>query len=225
MAIKEAAAAELAEIWVMAPMISTVAETRSFAQAARGIGLPIIGVMIETPAAALQTELILAEVDFVSIGTNDLAQYAFAADRHSAPLAALNDPWQPALLRMIEMVTSAAARSNKPVGVCGEAAADPLAGPRPRRSRCVEPFDDATGARRGGPQPRRRNHRAMPASGASGLRRRLTRARSRGCSTGSGLRQAQPTLTYGVSARLASDEDQVLPIQHVGIRAYVKALP
>ncbi|HXD25138.1 MAG TPA: putative PEP-binding protein, partial [Propionibacteriaceae bacterium] len=126
MAIKEATATELAEIWVMAPMISTVAETRSFAQAARGIGLPIIGVMIETPAAALQTELILAEVDFVSIGTNDLAQYVFAADRHSAPLAALNDPWQPALLRMIEMVTSAAARSNKPVGVCGEAAADPL---------------------------------------------------------------------------------------------------
>jgi phosphotransferase system enzyme I (PtsI) len=125
-AIREAAATELAEIWVMAPMISTVAETRSFAQAARGISLPIIGVMIETPAAALQIELILAEVDFVSIGTNDLAQYVFAADRHSAPLAALNDPWQPALLRMIEMVTSAAARSNKPVGVCGEAAADPL---------------------------------------------------------------------------------------------------
>ena len=129
MAIKEATATELAEIWVMAPMISTVAETRSFAETARGIGLPIIGVMIETPAAALQTELILAEVDFVSIGTNDLAQYAFAADRHSAPLAAMNDPWQPALLRMIEMVTSAAARSNKPVGVCGEAAADPLLAP------------------------------------------------------------------------------------------------
>ena len=129
MAIKEATATELAEIWVMAPMISTVAETRSFVETARGIGLPIIGVMIETPAAALQTELILAEVDFVSIGTNDLAQYAFAADRHSAPLAAMNDPWQPALLRMIEMVTSAAVRSNKPVGVCGEAAADPLLAP------------------------------------------------------------------------------------------------
>jgi phosphotransferase system enzyme I (PtsI) len=90
------------------------------------VGLSIIGVMIETPAAALQSALILAEVDFVSIGTNDLAQYVFAADRHSAALAALNDPWQPALLRVIEMVTSAAARSNKPVGVCGEAAADPL---------------------------------------------------------------------------------------------------
>ena len=82
--------------------------------------------MIETPAAAIQAEQILAEVDFVSIGTNDLAQYTFAADRHSASLAQLNDPWQPALLRMIEMVAKAAAGTGKPVGICGEAAADPL---------------------------------------------------------------------------------------------------
>ena len=128
-AIKEAAAAESAEVWVMAPMISTAAEVRSFAKAARVADLPIIGVMIETPAAALQAELILAEVDFISIGTNDLAQYAFAADRHSAALAALHDPWQPALLRMIETVTSGAVSSRKPVGVCGEAAADPLLAP------------------------------------------------------------------------------------------------
>jgi phosphotransferase system enzyme I (PtsI) len=106
-------------------MISTVDEVRSFARAAHDAGLPITGVMIETPAAALQAE-ILAEVDFVSIGTNDLAQYAFAADRYSASLASLNDPWQPALLRLIEMVTAAAADTGKPVGVCGEAAADPL---------------------------------------------------------------------------------------------------
>jgi phosphotransferase system enzyme I (PtsI) len=110
-------------------MISTAAEVRSFAKAARVADLPIIGVMIETPAAALQAELILAEVDFISIGTNDLAQYAFAADRHSAALAALHDPWQPALLRMIETVTSGAVSSRKPVGVCGEAAADPLLAP------------------------------------------------------------------------------------------------
>jgi len=125
-AIKEAAAAESAEIWVMAPMITTVDEARTFAQASRAVGLPIIGVMIETPAAALQAELILAQVDFASIGTNDLAQYAFAADRQSTSLAALNDPWQPALLRLIETVTTAASQSGKPVGVCGEAAADPL---------------------------------------------------------------------------------------------------
>jgi phosphoenolpyruvate-protein phosphotransferase/dihydroxyacetone kinase phosphotransfer subunit len=125
-AIKEAAEAESAEVWLMAPMISTVAEVRSFTQAARGAGLPIAGVMIETPAAVLEAAEILEEVDFVSIGTNDLAQYTFAADRNSADLAALNDPWQPALLRMIEIVASAAADSGKPVGVCGEAAADPL---------------------------------------------------------------------------------------------------
>jgi phosphoenolpyruvate-protein phosphotransferase/dihydroxyacetone kinase phosphotransfer subunit len=125
-AIKEAADAETADVWVMAPMITTLEEVRSFAQVAHSVDLPIIGVMIETPAAALQAEQILAEVDFVSIGTNDLAQYTFAADRQSAPLASLNNPWQPALLRMIEMVTRAATVSGKPVGVCGEAAADPL---------------------------------------------------------------------------------------------------
>jgi multiphosphoryl transfer protein len=125
-AIKEAAEAESADVWVMAPMIATVDEVRNFGRAARTAGLPSIGVMIETPAAVMQAEQILAEVDFLSIGTNDLAQYTFAADRHSASLAALNDPWQPALLRMIDMVARAAAPSDKPVGVCGEAAADPL---------------------------------------------------------------------------------------------------
>jgi phosphoenolpyruvate-protein phosphotransferase/dihydroxyacetone kinase phosphotransfer subunit len=125
-AIKEAAEAESAEVWVMAPMITTVAEVLGFSQAAREAGLPTIGIMIETPAAGLQAEQVLTEVDFVSIGTNDLAQYTFAADRHSADLASLNDPWQPALMRLIEMVTSVAAGSGKPVGVCGEAAADPL---------------------------------------------------------------------------------------------------
>jgi phosphoenolpyruvate-protein kinase (PTS system EI component) len=113
----------------MAPMITTLEEVRSFAQAAHSADLPIIGVMIETPAAALVAEQILAEVDFVSIGTNDLAQYIFAADRQTVSLAPLNDPWQPALLRMIEKVARAASVSGKSVGVCGEAAADPLLAP------------------------------------------------------------------------------------------------
>jgi phosphoenolpyruvate-protein phosphotransferase (PTS system enzyme I) len=129
MAIREAAEAESAEVWLMAPMISTVAEARSFTQAARRAGLPIVGVMVETPAAALQARRILEEADFVSIGTNDLAQYTFAADRNSADLAALNDPWQPALLRMIKMVATAGAENGKPTAVCGEAAADPLLAP------------------------------------------------------------------------------------------------
>ena len=112
-AIKRLSSAESAEVWVMAPMIATVDEARIFAEAARGAGLPIVGIMIETPAAAIQAEQILAEVDFVSIGTNDLAQYTFAADRHSASLARLNDPWQPALLRVIDMVAKAAGTGSR----------------------------------------------------------------------------------------------------------------
>jgi phosphoenolpyruvate-protein kinase (PTS system EI component) len=67
-AIKEAAAAESADVWVMAPMISTVQEARSFSEVARAVGLPIVGVMIETPPAVLQAEQILTALDFVSIG-------------------------------------------------------------------------------------------------------------------------------------------------------------
>jgi dihydroxyacetone kinase phosphotransfer subunit len=163
-AIKEAAAAESAEVWVMAPMIATVDEARTFAQVAHDVGLPIIGVMIETPAAALQAELILTEVDFISIGTNDLAQYTFAADRHSASLAPLNDPWQPALLRMIKMVTAAAADSDVRRG-CGRSAA----GAGPRRSRHFEPLHGAQSARRGWTQPRRSDSRRLPTGGVGCL--------------------------------------------------------
>jgi phosphotransferase system enzyme I (PtsI) len=68
----------------------------------------------------------LADVDFVSIGTNDLAQYTMAADRLSGDLAPLNDPWQPAVLRLVARVGAAGRRTGTPVGVCGEAAGDPL---------------------------------------------------------------------------------------------------
>ncbi len=124
-AIAAAAKASDADVWVMAPMIATVDEAASFAKAVRDRGLKA-GVMIEVPAAALLAPAILAEVDFVSIGTNDLTQYTMAADRMSAELAALTDPWQPAVLALVAMVASAAAAAGKPVGVCGEAAADPL---------------------------------------------------------------------------------------------------
>jgi phosphotransferase system enzyme I (PtsI) len=67
-------------------------------------------------------------VDFLSIGTNDLSQYALAADRLSADLAELTDPWQPALLQLVALTAAAGKRVGKPVGVCGEAAADPLLG-------------------------------------------------------------------------------------------------
>jgi phosphoenolpyruvate-protein phosphotransferase (PTS system enzyme I) len=111
--------------WVMAPMISTADEAKSFAALARSRGLTP-GVMIEVPAAALLADRILEHVEFVSIGTNDLAQYTMAADRMSAELAALTDPWQPAVLALVATTAKAGMRAGKPVGVCGEAAADPL---------------------------------------------------------------------------------------------------
>jgi len=111
--------------WVMAPMIATVDEAEHFATQVRRYGLTP-GVMIEVPAAALLADRILQHVDFLSIGTNDLAQYTMAADRMSAELAALTDPWQPAVLTLVAMAARAGAAAGKPVGVCGEAAADPL---------------------------------------------------------------------------------------------------
>jgi phosphotransferase system enzyme I (PtsI) len=81
--------------------------------------------MIEVPAAALLADRILEHVDFLSIGTNDLTQYTMAADRMSAELATLTDPWQPAVLALVAMAARAGVAVNKPVGVCGEAAADP----------------------------------------------------------------------------------------------------
>jgi phosphoenolpyruvate-protein phosphotransferase (PTS system enzyme I) len=128
-AIAEAQAASDTEVWVMAPMVSVPAEAEWFADKARSRGIGNVGVMIEVPAAALQADRILQQVDFVSIGTNDLAQYTFAVDRMCGDLAELNDPWQPALLEMIGTVGEAGRRSGKPVGVCGEAAADPLLAP------------------------------------------------------------------------------------------------
>jgi phosphotransferase system enzyme I (PtsI) len=115
-----------ADLWVMAPMVSVPAEAAAFADRVRGHGLPIAGVMIEVPAAALCAERILGQVDFVSIGTNDLSQYTFAADREAGELAPLLDPWQPALLRLIAMSAAAGRAAGKPVSVCGEAASDPL---------------------------------------------------------------------------------------------------
>jgi phosphoenolpyruvate-protein phosphotransferase (PTS system enzyme I) len=110
--------------WVMAPMVATEEEAAFFATEVRQRGLTP-GVMIEVPAAALFADRLLKVVDFVSIGTNDLAQYTMAADRLAGELASLTDPWQPALLKLISITAQAGAAANKPVGVCGEAAADP----------------------------------------------------------------------------------------------------
>ena len=86
-----------------------------------------VGVMIETPAAVVQADVLARHADFFSIGTNDLAQYTLAADRTNAALAYLDGMFHPATLRMIRLTVSAAQQAGIPVTVCGEMAADPLA--------------------------------------------------------------------------------------------------
>jgi len=109
--------------WVMAPMVSTPAEAAEFATTARAAGLRHVGAMVEVPAAALRAgQLVAAGLDFVSIGTNDLTQYTMAADRLEGELADLLDPWQPAVLQLVALTGTV----DVPVGVCGEAARDPL---------------------------------------------------------------------------------------------------
>ena len=114
------------EPWVMAPMVATPAEARAFAAVAHGAGLGVTGVMVEVPAAALRARAVLAEVDFVSLGTNDLAQYTMATDRLRGELTDLLDPWQPAVLELVAATARAGQDVSRPVGVCGESAADPL---------------------------------------------------------------------------------------------------
>ncbi|HUX85860.1 MAG TPA: putative PEP-binding protein, partial [Chloroflexota bacterium] len=82
------------------------------------------GIMVEVPATALRIGDFAAEADFFSIGTNDLGQYLFAADRGNASVAALGDGHQPALLELIGDVVRAAHLAGKPVTVCGELASD-----------------------------------------------------------------------------------------------------
>ena len=120
---------------LMFPMVSTLDEVRQAKalleqarrdvnpSAADGSGMQV-GIMIEVPAAAVGADLLAAEVDFFSLGTNDLTQYLFAADRTNPELAPLADSLHPSLLRMIDQVVKAAHRRHRWVGVCGEMASD-----------------------------------------------------------------------------------------------------
>jgi len=124
-AIARACEAERVEGWVMAPMVATVDEAADFVELAARHRLATAGVMVEVPSAALLSGQILAHAAFASIGTNDLAQYAMAADRQLSSLAELADPWQPALLHLVAATCRGGELQGRPVGVCGEAAADP----------------------------------------------------------------------------------------------------
>jgi phosphotransferase system enzyme I (PtsI) len=110
-----------ADVWVMAPMVATAAETKWFTDLAREHGLSVAGVMVEIPAAALRAADILQYADFLSIGTNDLAQYTLAADRMAGELADLLD--------LNKQTADAGVAAGKPVGICGEAGASPTLAP------------------------------------------------------------------------------------------------
>jgi phosphocarrier protein FPr/phosphocarrier protein len=124
-----------ANLRILLPMITDLAEIRSVRGtldalcAELGRSRPPLGAMIETPAAAMLADAISAEVDFLSIGTNDLAQYTLAMDRGHAELAARIDGLHPAVLRLIAATTSGAARHGRPVAVCGGLASDAQAVP------------------------------------------------------------------------------------------------
>ncbi|WP_406141536.1 phosphoenolpyruvate--protein phosphotransferase [Streptomyces sp. NBC_01089] len=125
-ALATAAAGLPVYLEVMAPMVADRSDAKAFADACREAGLHAkFGAMVEIPSAALRARSILREVEFLSLGTNDLAQYTFAADRQVGAVSRLQDPWQPALLDLVAMAAEAAKAEAKSCGVCGEAASDP----------------------------------------------------------------------------------------------------
>jgi phosphotransferase system enzyme I (PtsI) len=125
-AIAHASRGTKAEVRVMAPMVATTAEAAWFAAQAHQAGITTTGVMVEIPAAALRAADLLRVVDFVSVGSNDLAQYTFATDRADGELSDLLDPWQPAFLDLVATVLRAGSVAGRAVTVCGEAPSDPL---------------------------------------------------------------------------------------------------
>jgi phosphoenolpyruvate-protein phosphotransferase len=123
---------------VMLPMVTTVGEVRAAREVYDRVGrrlrrrgerlaekLPPLGIMIETPGAALAADAMALEADFFAIGTNDLTAYTLAVDRAATDVAELYDPLHPAVLRLVQFATEAALRMRKPVSVCGEMAANP----------------------------------------------------------------------------------------------------
>jgi phosphoenolpyruvate-protein phosphotransferase len=126
----------LGQCRIMVPMIASLDELRAvravLEEAKRELGVTErveLGVMIETPAAAVTADLLAAEADFLSVGTNDLTQYVLAMDRGNPELAARIDALHPAVLRMIAQTCTGAARHHRWVGVCGGLASDLVAVP------------------------------------------------------------------------------------------------
>ncbi len=141
-ALLRAAEPNVASLWIMLPMICDIRELRQtkaiIADAEATlleegkIGSPVrqhlrLGIMVETPAAALLVDVLAKEADFFSIGTNDLAQYTLASDRMNASLVELHRPFHPAVMRSIAHIVSIARKHKCWVGMCGEMAGDPRA--------------------------------------------------------------------------------------------------
>ena len=129
-------ASAFGKVAVMYPMITSVSEVRRIKEIvaevcaeldAQGVAYGEVeqGIMIETPAAVMISDELAAEVDFFSIGTNDLTQYTLAIDRQNTKLDEFFDPHHPAVLRMIQMVVENAHKKGIWAGICGELGADP----------------------------------------------------------------------------------------------------
>jgi phosphocarrier protein FPr/phosphocarrier protein len=121
---------------IMLPMITELDELREvrrmldeLSRRAGQSGKVPLGVMVETPAAAVLADSIAAEADFLSVGTNDLTQYVLAADRGNAAVSARADALHPAVLRLIHQAASGARKHGRWIGVCGASASDPIAAP------------------------------------------------------------------------------------------------
>ena len=128
-------ASDAGPVRILVPLVTNIDEIRSVREALeraarrlrrRGVrlppGLPPLGVMIETPAAALIADAMALHADFLSIGSNDLTMYTLAVDRGSTAVAPLYDPLHPSVLRLLAGVTEAALRLRRPVSICGEMA-------------------------------------------------------------------------------------------------------
>jgi phosphotransferase system enzyme I (PtsI) len=123
---------------IILPMVTNVAEVRTAREVYERVQrrfrrrgerlpdpLPALGIMVETPGAALSADALALEADFFAIGTNDLAMYTLAVDRAESAVASLYDPLHPAVLRLVQFATEAALRVRKPVSICGEIAGNP----------------------------------------------------------------------------------------------------
>jgi phosphotransferase system enzyme I (PtsI) len=116
---------------IMFPFVTGIEEVRAARAMLREISeslrlpAPAVGVMVEVPAAAIAADLLAPEVDFLTLGTNDLIQFSLAVDRTDDRVSDFYEPLHPAVLRLIRLVRRAAARHRIPISMCGEMASDP----------------------------------------------------------------------------------------------------